>query len=112
MDASIVQALHQWASSANWLSSLVILLAQAGAFGLPLALVVAWFVETEASDRRRQAVVVGCVAAVVGLGLGLVLEGVVHRPRPFVELGLTPLFPHADDSSFPSDHTLISVALV
>ena len=67
MDASIVQALHQWASSANWLSSLVIVLAQAGVFVLPLALVAAWFIETEASDRRRQAVVVGFARVAAGV---------------------------------------------
>jgi undecaprenyl-diphosphatase len=112
MDVSVVRALYQWASSAATLDSLVVLVAQAGIFVLPVVLLAAWFVDTAPADRRRQAVVVGCVAAVFAVAVGLTLERLLHRPRPFVELGLTPLFPHADVSSFPSDHTLVAFALV
>ena len=52
------------------------------------------------------------VTALVAFLLGLVLERTLSRPRPFVELGFQPLFAHAADSSFPSDHTLAGVALV
>jgi membrane-associated phospholipid phosphatase len=64
------------------------------------------------ADRRRAAlasvitlVFVAIVVAVLGM--------VVDRARPFVSLApdVQPLFAHAQDSSFPSDHTLISVAL-
>jgi undecaprenyl-diphosphatase len=50
-------------------------------------------------------------AAFVAFALTLAVEQVVYRPRPFVDLGFEPLFPHARDSSVPSDHTLIGVAL-
>jgi undecaprenyl-diphosphatase len=49
---------------------------------------------------------------VIAIAVGLVLERVLGRPRPFVALGITPLIAHAQDSSFPSDHTLVGVALV
>jgi undecaprenyl-diphosphatase len=49
---------------------------------------------------------------VVALAVGLVLERVLARPRPFGELAITPLVAHVADSSFPSDHTLIGAALV
>ncbi|HZC41195.1 MAG TPA: hypothetical protein VE343_11015, partial [Streptosporangiaceae bacterium] len=50
-------------------------------------------------------------AAVIGLVLGLaflVIAGKVHAdPRPFVQNpGLHPLFGHARDNGFPSDHSI------
>lgn len=33
-----------------------------------------------------------------------------ESPRPFVTSGISPLFPHAADNGFPSDHTLLSAA--
>ena len=33
-----------------------------------------------------------------------------ESPRPFVLSGIPPLFPHAADNGFPSDHTLLSAA--
>src|SRR5207237_1967379 len=77
-----------------------------------LALVMMWFRANGPVDRCRDAILVGVVTAGLALALGLVLERTLSRPRPFVELGFQPLFPHAADSSFPSDHTLIGVALV
>ena len=47
-----------------------------------------------------------------GLLIILGLDHAVYRPRPFVELSFAPLFAHAAETSFPSDHTLIGVSLV
>jgi undecaprenyl-diphosphatase len=112
VDSTIVLELHQLAASETWLTSLVVFVAANGVFLLPLALVAIWFRAAMPADRRRDAILIGVVAAVLAFGLGLFLERTLSRPRPFVELGFEPLFPHATDSSFPSDHTLIGVALV
>jgi undecaprenyl-diphosphatase len=89
-----------------------VLVADDGVWLLPLALVAAWFIGGPSRGTRQQAVLAGCLAAVVAVGLGLILEHMLARPRPFVALGIEPLLPHAADSSFPSDHTLVGVALV
>jgi undecaprenyl-diphosphatase len=112
MDAALVLALHQLATSQPWFGSIVLAVAQAGIFVLPIALVVVWLVASAPNDGRREAVVVGVVSGIVAIAVGLVLERILNRPRPFVELGFEPLFRHAQDSSFPSDHTLLGVALV
>ncbi len=62
------------------------------------------------SSRRWAAVIAG-FAVVAGMALAFGLEQVLARPRPFVALGLSPLFAHAANTSFPSDHTLLGVAL-
>ena len=112
MDASLVLALHQLASSQAWFGAIVLLVAQAGIFVLPIALLVVWLVASAPSDGRRAAIVAGVASGIVAIAVGLVLERTLNRPRPFVELGFDPLFAHAHDSSFPSDHTLVGVALV
>jgi undecaprenyl-diphosphatase len=112
VDTSVVIALHQWAAAQAWLTNLVVLIAQNGIVVLPVAVVVLWLWPRAYGDWVREPIIAGCAAAVLAFATGLVLERVLHRPRPFLELGFTPLFPHADDSSFPSDHALVGIALV
>jgi undecaprenyl-diphosphatase len=108
VDASGVEALHEWASQAG-LAGGVVFVAQFGIFVLPMAMVVLW---VSARAGLREAIITGCAAAVLAFAAGLLLERTLHRPRPFLELGFAPLFPHADDSSFPSDHVLVGMAFV
>ena len=35
----------------------------------------------------------------------------IYDPRPFVVKHITPLFSHAPDNGFPSDHTLLTMAI-
>ena len=42
---------------------------------------------------------------------GLVAKHLYYDPRPFVVLHITPLFAHAADNGFPSDHALLMGAL-
>jgi undecaprenyl-diphosphatase len=60
---------------------------------------------------RRRAALAAALATAAALVLGFGLEHLLARPRPFVALVISPLFPHAADSSFPSDHTLAGFAL-
>jgi undecaprenyl-diphosphatase len=112
MDGAVVLWLHELVVAQPQLADLTVLMAEWGVFVLPLMLVVSWFARGETLTERRRAVLAGCLAAVVALGVGLVLERVLGRPRPFVALGFTPLIAHVADSSFPSDHTLLGVALI
>jgi undecaprenyl-diphosphatase len=112
MDAAFVLTLHQLATTQTWFGAGVAVVAQAGIFLLPIAVLLIWLFASTPNDGRREAVVAGVASAVVAIAVGLVLERMLNRPRPFVELGFQPLFPHAADSSFPSDHTLVGVALV
>jgi undecaprenyl-diphosphatase len=111
VDDAISLALHNAVASQQALTTPVGLLADFGIFLLPAAMLVVWIVADPRQPVRR-AIVAGCLAALLAICLGLVLERTLARPRPFVALGITPLIPHAADSSFPSDHTLAGVALV
>ncbi len=112
MDVALALALHQLATAQTWFGAVILVVAQAGILVLPIALLAVWLVASAPSDGRREAVVAGVASAMVAFAVGLILERILNRPRPFVELGFEPLFPHAQDSSFPSDHTLVGVALI
>jgi undecaprenyl-diphosphatase len=87
--------------SGRWdsLDSAMKLAAQQGVYLAALVLLALW--------TRRQglrAVVAALAGAAVALLLAQILGAAWDRPRPFVAQHFTPLFPHATDSSFPSDH--------
>src|SRR5260370_17995631 len=112
MDGAIVVGLHEFVVAQPQLANLTVLMAELGVFLLPLLLAVSWLVPGETLPEQGRAVLAGCLAAVIAIAVGMLLERVLARPRPFVELGFTPLIAHVADSSFPSDHTLIGVSLV
>jgi undecaprenyl-diphosphatase len=111
VDQSLVVTLYTWVSADPSLSWTTTALAEAGLFLLPLALALLWLWPSPSQPRRRHAVLASVLAGVLAVMLVLVLEHLFSRPRPFIALGIVPLFPHAADSSFPSDHALIGFAL-
>ena len=71
-----------------------------------IALAVLWLHR----DGLRAGVAAGAgagIALAVGAGLGAAWD----RPRPFVAEHFTPLFDHAADASFPSDHLTVLGAI-
>lgn len=112
IDETGVLTLYHWATSSAGLTRLTALLAQDGIVLLPLALAALWFLPRRGALKRRQVLVACGISLVVALVLVGVLSLLFDRSRPFVTLGIPPLLPHDTDSSFPSDHTLVGVALV
>jgi undecaprenyl-diphosphatase len=86
--------------------SVIVFVAQYLLFVMVAGFAVFWLL---GEDRAGKVQLGG--AAVIGLVLGvvfLVVAGKVHAdPRPFVQNpGLHPLFRHARDNGFPSDHSI------
>ncbi len=98
-------ALFQWvnagAGKEPLLDGIAIFFAETGPFILILTFIVSWL---RSSDDQKLVLVAATEAAVVGLLCNQLIGLFYFHPRPFV-LGLcTPLFAHAPDNSFPSDH--------
>lgn len=76
-------------------------------FAVPLVLGVLWL---WGRPTRRGGLVVTLTAAVMALACNQLIALVWFHPRPFaLRIGRT-LIPHANDSSFPSDHVTVLVA--
>jgi undecaprenyl-diphosphatase len=111
LDKRLVLTLYDWAAGNSVAHTLTLLAAQRLVFLIPLALIAAWWWPPAGQFDRRRVLLAVVVSAVLGGLATLALGVIVDRARPFVALGLTPLFPHGADSSFPSDHTMLGVAL-
>lgn len=57
---------------------------------------------------KIQLVVFGFITAAVSYLLAKVGAALFYDPRPFVTQHVLPVYPHAADNGFPSDHTLLS----
>ena len=55
----------------------------------------------------QRAAALAALAALVALGIGQLLGMALPRPRPFIDMPVTVLVPHAPDTSFPSDHAIL-----
>ena len=94
------QALHSFAVAHPWLTPVVVWVTAGFIVLCPVGFFLLWV-----WDRRLRP----GVAALVGLGLtqwaSHEMEKLTYRPRPFVAMHFTPLFPHVPNNSFPSSLT-------
>lgn len=75
---------------------------------LPIYLVFGWL---RGSERHRLILLSVSLAALLGLGINQLIGLVWYHPRPFeIGLGQT-LLAHARESSFPSDHFTLMIAV-
>jgi undecaprenyl-diphosphatase len=99
------QALHSFAVAHQWLTPVVVWVTAGFIVLCPVGFFLMWV-----WDRRLRP----GVAALVGLGLtqwaSHEVGKLTYRPRPFVAMHFTPLFPHVPNNSFPS--TLTAFAAV
>ncbi|HJP81496.1 MAG TPA: phosphatase PAP2 family protein [Candidatus Saccharimonadales bacterium] len=52
--------------------------------------------------------ILACLLGFLGIKLA---SSLFYDPRPFVSTGIAPLFAHAADNGFPSDHTTFSIIM-
>lgn len=95
-------------STPAWKLNIAIVAAEYLIYLIPVFLVGLW---CWGSKVQRELALRACIVAVVALGINQILGIVYPHPRPFVRgLGHT-FISHASDSSFPSDHATIFLAL-
>ncbi len=76
---------------------------------IALVTVMVWLtLEREARGKMLMTMLISFPLAYLLAKFGSVLY---ESPRPFVVLNTSPLFAHAPNNGFPSDHTLLSAAL-
>ena len=51
------------------------------------------------------------LAGIIAFALGKITGALYYHPRPFVTQNIQPLISHGNDNGFPSEHTLLAMAL-
>ncbi|MHB1769925.1 MAG: phosphatase PAP2 family protein [Minisyncoccota bacterium] len=73
--------------------------------------VVIFIVYAFVTKRRRDFILLSVLVLPISYLLGKFAGHLFYDPRPFVVSHTTPLFPHAPDNGFPSDHALLTGTL-
>lgn len=76
-----------------------------------IAAIAICFLFTLASEKRKEIIKFFLFSAVIALLFEKVLNYFIYTPRPFVSEGVTPLFSHAANNGFPSEHTLFAMVI-
>lgn len=120
----LFQDVNSQAGQHPWFDALMIFCANFLIFCWPLLLLIVWGIplawrnrplqqhQIEMLQARRAAVLWIGIACLLAYIINLLIEQFVFEPRPFVSHKVHLLISHAADSSFPSDHTAWSFAVV
>lgn len=124
LNYSLFTELNSHAGAIPWLDTLMVFCSELLIFCWPLLLVLAWGIplswrkgplpeaEVVRLQDRRAAIIWIAGACLLAYGFNLLIEQVVYEPRPFISHHVHLLVQHVADSSFPSDHTAWSFAVV
>jgi undecaprenyl-diphosphatase len=107
-DLALFNWLNGFAGHTPWLDALMIVCAKYAPVVFALVLLGCWL--RWRPDWQRAAALAG-VAALLALGIGQLVGMAFPRARPYAVTAATVLVPHAPDTSFPSDHAILALAV-
>lgn len=90
-------------------NQLIVFVAQYLFFALPMLTAIIFF--RLPSNERLKYFVSLALGGIFALLLAKLASYLLFDPRPFVDGHIAPLFPHAPDNGFPSDHTTFGATL-
>ena len=120
----LFQDINAYAGQFSWFDAFMAFCANSLIFFWPILLLMVWGIplnwrrrtlqpgEIEILHERRAVVLWTAIACLVAYAVNLLIEQFVFEPRPFMSHKVHLLIAHAADSSFPSDHTAWSFAVV
>jgi undecaprenyl-diphosphatase len=112
MNYELFQAINQYAGRVPWLDNALILIGENLLYVMALSLLVLWFLSYGHTQREnRRTVICALLTAAFSYGIAQLISALYDHPRPFVTYEVHQLVAHAADSSFPSDHAILSFAL-
>ncbi len=105
-DLDVFHAINQLAGHTPLLDVPMRFIAHYGLEIYGVIFIIAWFALPRHEEQKRHALIVSFLGGVIALGLNFIIGTLMYRPRPFTvpSAHATQLIPHANDTSFPSDH--------
>lgn len=108
MNLTLFHIINGMADHNVFLNKIMIFIAVYSPILYGVLMLVQWFI---GGDKGKKASMDAFFAAIIALGLNLLLSTFYFEPRPFVHHKVNVLVKHPADASFPSDHASGGAAL-
>ncbi|MGE6343709.1 undecaprenyl-diphosphatase [Bacillus mycoides] len=116
MNYTVFQWINNFAGSSKLLDALMIAITNSVPYVAILFMLILWFNngKKENAIRKQYTVLYTTLSVSIALLVNVLIHAVYYHPRPFITHHVNQLVPHAADSSFVSDHSVLvfSIAFV
>ncbi|KAB7649582.1 undecaprenyl-diphosphatase [Bacillus cereus] len=116
MNYTVFQWFNNFADSSKLLDTIMVAITNSAAYVAVLFMLILWFNngKKENAIRKQYTVLYTTLSVIIALVVNVLIHAVYYHPRPFVSHDVHQLVPHAADSSFVSDHSVLvfSIAFV
>ncbi|OJE44166.1 undecaprenyl-diphosphatase [Bacillus proteolyticus] len=116
MNYTVFQWINNFAGSSKLLDTLMIAITNSVPYVTILFMLILWFNngKKENAIRKQYTVLYTTLSVSIALLVNVLIHAVYYHPRPFITHHVNQLVPHAADSSFVSDHSVLvfSIAFV
>ncbi|WP_439876267.1 undecaprenyl-diphosphatase [Bacillus mycoides] len=116
MNYTVFQWINNFAGSSKLLDTLMIAITNSVPYVAILFMLILWFNngKKENAIRKQYTVLYTTLSVSIALLVNVFIHAVYYHPRPFITHHVNQLVPHAADSSFVSDHSVLvfSIAFV
>ncbi|EJR63268.1 hypothetical protein IIO_02365 [Bacillus cereus VD115] len=116
MNYTVFQWINNLAGTSTLLDKVMIVITNSAAYVAILFMLILWFNngKRENAIRKQYTVLYTTLSVSIALLVNVLIHAVYYHPRPFVSHDVHQLVPHAADSSFVSDHSVLvfSIACV
>ncbi|CAM4235205.1 undecaprenyl-diphosphatase [Bacillus paramycoides] len=109
MNYTVFQWINNFAGSSKLLDTLMIAITNSVPYVAILFMLILWFNngKKENAIRKQYTVLYTTLSVSIALLVNVLIHVVYYHPRPFITHHVNQLVPHAADSSFVSDHSVL-----
>ena len=116
MNYTVFQWINNLAGTSTLLDKVMIVITNSAAYVAILFMFILWFHngKKEKAIRKQYTVLYTTLSVIIALVVNVLIHAVYYHPRPFIAHDVHQLVPHAENSSFVSDHSVLvfSIAFV
>ena len=109
MNYTVFQWINNLAGTSVLLDKVMIAITNSAAYVAILFMLILWFHngKKENAIRKQYTVLYTTLSVIIALLVNVFIHLVYYHPRPFVSYDVNQLVPHAENSSFVSNHSVL-----
>lgn len=112
MNIEVFRIINNMANENHLVDLIMVFLSKYVMFLFPLITIIIYFLGLKNNNLQfRKNAISTLVFTIINLCLSLMIGGIYHEDRPFVNNKVNLLYPHAENSGFPSDHSILTMSI-